>query len=510
MNQARPKCMLLQERLPHLMMALIIVQPILDVLSFWLNAAEMGNTLTLVLRCLLLLAVLLAGLVLAQRRRWYFILAAVLVVFGALHAAAIIQVDSMTLPSEQEATGWKMLLSDFVNYIRVAQIPVFTLCFITFFKRTGEEGLRAVKKGFLIALLMIAVVEAISVLTGTDPHTYAEKNIGVLGWFFGTNAQSAILCILIPVSIMTVIQKSGKRLIPQILICVLGFGILYLFGTRLAYAAIFATAVGLAFTLLVADREKWRSAVLLLVCAAICVGGFFQSPMYANRSAMTVNAERKQEHIDALVEGSGAWAAAYGLEGEAYEQMRLVGAYHAYLSGLVEKYGMARVTELYDYTTDGAILADNRIEKQSYCILMLEDSPLLSHLFGLELGDMVYRDVNYDLENDFHGVYRLYGIVGLLLLGGFLLYFIGLIGYALIKNVKKYYTSEAGAWGVALVMALLHAYTTAGILRRPNASIYLSVVLAVIFYLVMLRRYERTTETSSNTDTGPTERMLSI
>ena len=93
-------------------------------------------------------------------------------------------------------------------------------------------------------------------------------------------------------------------------------------------------------------------------------------------------------------------------------------------------------------------------------------------------------------------------------LGGFLLYFIGLIGYALIKNAKKYYTTEAGAWGVALVMALLHAYTTAGILRRPNASIYLSIVLAVIFYLVMLRRYENTTETPSNTDTGPTERML--
>ncbi len=50
--------------------------------------------------------------------------------------------------------------------------------------------------------------------------------------------------------------------------------------------------------------------------------------------------------------------------------------------------------------------------------------------------------------------------------------------------MQKNYTSEAGAWGVALVMAMLHAFATAGILRRPNASFYLSVVLAVIYYLV--------------------------
>ena len=39
-------------------------------------------------------------------------------------------------------------------------------------------------------------------------------------------------------------------------------------------------------------------------------------------------------------------------------------------------------------------------------------------------------------------------------------------------------------------MLMLHAFATAGLLRRPNASFYLSVVLAVIFYLVRIRRYK--------------------
>ena len=271
MNLARPQWKMLQQRLPHLMTALIVIQPALDVLSFWLNAAGMGNALTLALRCALLVAVFLLGFALAEKRRRYLILAAVLVAFAACHAAAVLQADAMTLPSEGEATGLGALLSDLINYVRVAQIPVFTFCFITFLKRSGEAGLRSIKKGFLIALLLIAAVEVLSVLTGTDPHTYAAKDIGVLGWFYGTNAQSAILCILIPVSIMTVIQKSA-RMLPQIALCVLGFGMLYLFGTRLAYAAIFATAVGLAFTLFVADRAKRRSIVLLLGCAVLGFG----------------------------------------------------------------------------------------------------------------------------------------------------------------------------------------------------------------------------------------------
>ncbi len=80
----------------------------------------------------MLLVVALAGFCLSGRKRIYVALAFVLLGFGLCHAAAVIQVDLQTLPGEREATGFWMLLSDFANYVRVAQIPVFTLCFITF------------------------------------------------------------------------------------------------------------------------------------------------------------------------------------------------------------------------------------------------------------------------------------------------------------------------------------------------------------------------------------------
>ena len=74
----------------------------------------------------------------------------------------------------------------------------------------------------------------------------------------------------------------------------------------------------------------------------------------------------------------------------------------------------------------------------------------------------------------------------------FLAYFAVLIVIALFRNVQKYFTMEAGAYGMAFLLALANAYNTAGILRRPNASFYLSVILAVIFYLTRIKQYPET------------------
>ena len=74
----------------------------------------------------------------------------------------------------------------------------------------------------------------------------------------------------------------------------------------------------------------------------------------------------------------------------------------------------------------------------------------------------------------------------------FLLYFVVLIVKALIRDFRTYFTLESAGWGIALIMYLIHSYCTAGVLRRPNGSVYFSVVLAVVYYLVKLRKYPKT------------------
>ena len=95
------------------------------------------------------------------------------------------------------------------------------------------------------------------------------------------------------------------------------------------------------------------------------------------------------------------------------------------------------------------------------------------------------------MENDLHGVYFLYGWIGLSAMVLFLLYFIWLIAKALVTDFKTHFTLEAASWGIALVCCLLHVYYTAGVLRRPNASFYLAAVLAAVYYLVQVKKYPK-------------------
>ena len=50
---------------------------------------------------------------------------------------------------------------------------------------------------------------------------------------------------------------------------------------------------------------------------------------------------------------------------------------------------------------------------------------------------------------------------------------------------------DAAAWGIGFVCCLLHIYCTAGVLRRPNSSFYLAAILAAIYYLVTIKKYEK-------------------
>ena len=93
------------------------------------------------------------------------------------------------------------------------------------------------------------------------------------------------------------------------------------------------------------------------------------------------------------------------------------------------------------------------------------------------------------MEIAFHGIYFLYGIVGLVLLLAFIGYFLLQIVRVLVRDPKNYFTPMAGAIGLALILLLVYSYCTAGVLRRPNASFYLSMVLALVYYLTRIKVY---------------------
>lgn len=462
--------------LPGVLIGLCAAQPLLDVLSFWTQDLAWGSKLTLSLRLLIFLGVMLTGFVLSDRRRFYWIAAAVCAALYAGHVLACLRANAPFTTAN--------LISDATNFIRFAQLPLFTIAFITFL-RCCRQGFASLERGITIAFWIIAAVALLSALTSTNPYTYPDKRIGLCGWFYFANSQSAILSMLVPLALCPALRSGQiRRWLP---IAVVGFAELFCFATRLAYMSLFVTAIGMVITLALTKRGSAKVCAVLLLCAAVCAAGYTVSPMYRNQQAVAANAVRKQENIDRLV---AQGKAEFGDQGYAY----LTYAYDEYLGGTVERYGLEATAEMYGYSTKAADITNVRTIKINYCRLMLNTEPLTSRLFGLSYDEMTYHGYCYDVENDFHGITYLYGWAGLACLLAFLGYFLVIIVRALIRNARRYFTVEVGACGVALCTCLAHIYNTAGVLRRPNASFYLCLILASIWYLIYIRDYDDSKE----------------
>ncbi len=475
-DMARQK---LSPQICRIVFVLCIMQPLLDVLSYFAEAGGF-SAVTTVLRFLMLCFILATAFVLSNRKKAYLITLSLMLIFTLLHTAA------------QFISGYSSIVSDWANLLRIYQLPITAICFISFL-RADEKVYPELKRALCVCLVIIAASELLSLVTGTNPYTYANKEIGLLGWFLNTSSQSAILSVLAPLVLCFVIRHFEYRPLPTLIAAAAVFSLLFFFATRLAYFSLIVTGLGLALTLVITNRSRKGCIAVLLGLTVIFAALIPVSPMTKNQTLVAENAVKKQEHIDELIQKADAARLTVSMElpDEEFRTVRLADAYEEYLGGLVGRFGLDRVVKLYDYSESAGDICDVRRAKINFCKLLMQDSPFICTLFGLELGDISYEGQVFDVENDFHGIYYLCGAVGLLLLAVFLLYFILRIVKALIKDPRRYFTFETAAWGIALITCLAHAYATAGVLRRPNASIYFAIVLACTVFLtdgVKLRR----------------------
>ena len=457
--------------LPRIVLMLLLIQPCLDVLSYWMDALGKGNTLTLLLRLGLLMAMVGLGFLLADRKRPYFLMVAILGVFTLCHVWGCIR------------SGYEDPIHDLTNLIRIYQLPLTVLAFTTFLKM-DPECMDAIRKGFFGCLAIILAVNVLSVVTGTNPYTYVNKSIGVRGWFYLPSAQSAILSILVPVAMAFGMDR--KKFHPgwTLAVSFAAFAMLYFFATRLTYAALVGTAAAFLVCLLLLKKvhglPAGKAAAAMALCIALALVLIPVSPMEQNNELVAVNAQLKQEDILNLVAADDAAAAEAGLTGRERELASLRSAYEKYIPGVTGRFGLERTAERYGYSTSVSDLSNTRLQKLNYCSMLLEDAPIC-RLFGLELGKMTYAGEVYDVENDFHGIYYLCGGAGLILMLGFFAFFALRILTALIRDFRGTFTLENVGWGIALICGVAHAYFTAGVLRRPNTTFYLAVILAAVY-----------------------------
>lgn len=72
------------------------------------------------------------GFALSRHKKVYLTLGGIVLIFAVLHGWACLSAGY---------NGWQNPIYDLTNYIRVVQIPLFTLCFITFLRENGRGRL---------------------------------------------------------------------------------------------------------------------------------------------------------------------------------------------------------------------------------------------------------------------------------------------------------------------------------------------------------------------------------
>ncbi len=505
MNKAERKGNLTDrgESLSFCVYALFLIQPVLDIAGYWQQQMGLSSVLTLTIRCLILSATVAGGFLLSNKKKVYIVSACILALLTVLHADACLHMPQ----------GYREPVTDFVNLMRIYSLPLMTISLITFL-RTSKKVFPAMLKGIASVLMIDAAVMFVSALTGTDPHTYNftlydTVSYGVRGWFLWTNSQSAILSMLYPISICYFSRRYPGRILPVWLSAAAGGGALFFLAPRLAFASLAVGGVCSAGGLMLSGRispdieqiinnteittasavggRKNRQAAAVLLITVLFVACYPLSPGH-----------RRISYFDLEREGISNKVTGLGLSEETLDDEerddRLEELYRSQdlLWSAIDRFGRDRVFAAYRYTTDPEILRNMRTKKIVFCRLLMEDAGIRGRLFGLNLKDMTVNRIdrngvlttdNYDVENDFHGIYFLTGMSGFVLMIAFLAGFVIRGLFAVFRQPRKYLTPVMMSLGCAFGLAIIHALFTASILRRNNASVYLAAVLAGIWVL---------------------------
>lgn len=501
----------LEKKLTALAFILLVIQPFLDVLSYFLS--EMGsNTISTLLRFAMLAVVALLGFLMTERKRAYFCIYGVMAAYWVLHVLNCYRI------------GYLSVVQDTANYLRILTFPIFLLTFLTFFRNSGEGMQKVMWIGFAVnmglSLLFTLLPLGLSALGLCERvYTYEGLEVGVMGWFAIPNAQSCIIVLLSPLTLL--LAYRSKKPWVFLLACLVCFGMMFVTGTKLTFYTIFLIPMAFILVFLLNPGRKQALPYIGMLLGVMVLAVVFRgySPMQIRENMTDYSQGQYSNLVKKSLSDSGASDEVLEsiLKGEvddlekraekdkddktseeerrdAVRRLMEVrrslmgvytdpGTYGKLLFDLNDRFGVYNVMAVYHYSADTANLSNLRTRKMNYAKLVWSECDVPTKILGFEYSQMLHNGNIYDLENDFPAVYYNCGCLGFalyLLLFGYIVYE---VLSAFFCDPLHYLTPEVGAAGMTFVLALGAAQISGYVLRRPNVAIYLAVVSAYLCYL---------------------------
>ena len=465
----------------HWLMLLIVLQPLLDILAFWTKSPD-GTLAGYIRLAIMVLLPLYLLFTLREKKRFVLSMAAIALVC-LLHI-----LNCMRL-------GYVSMTFDISYAAKTAQMPILAVCFMHCIR--NEQTRNQAYWGLFFAAAITAASIGLSWLTGTANVTYGA-GLGISGWVIDDNrcANSVIVVTLAAFSVFCAV-KSDKLLI-NILVPALALLVLLSNGTKACYLAIYVIFTGFAL-FLIAERLlkgtelKKPVVITLLALSLLAVVLTPITPMYKVRYAQTSFAQQNQGEVETKLQELG-----YDIDSltdeEKLNNPEVLRVYEDYyrkmiwciMPNMFDRFTMEEILTEFDFTTDARILIDTRQIKSAYASLIWSKSDTATRFFGIDVSD-IWITGGCDLENDWPAINYYYGIVGFGAYLAFLLYFVVLIIRRLIRNFKTAFTADNFILLITFALLVGLAQFSGSVLRRPNVSVYMSLVLGLIYYQTMVK-----------------------
>lgn len=459
---------------------LIAAQPVLDVIAYW-NQNSVATVAGYIR--LLIMLVLPLHLLFSLKKKGGFVLSmGAIGLYCALHALNALRL------------GYLSPFFDLAYLAKIVQMPVLAICFVFYIR--DEKMKKQALDGILWAGGLTLLFLAIAWVTGTWTSTY-DNGIGLSGWVIDDNrCANSILFVTMAVFAMLLAWKTEKkwlRFTLPALICL----VLILNGTKACYLGLFAILAGFAAFAFVSrfvtgERMKKLFILWLVLLIAASAAVYPISPRAKVDSAQSAAAIKSQGELDQKLRELGYDISSMSLEEKLSDPVlvELFGDYYNRLIGYViphmfQRFGTEKVLIKYDMTTSAARLIDVRLMKTTYASLIWDECDGLTKLVGFE-PTAVCKDGSYDMENDYHALFYYTGYLGFGMYCLFILYFVLLVIRRLVRDFKGSFTGENFALLLCLLLQLGLAQFSGAILRRPNVSIYMSLILALIYYKTLI------------------------
>lgn len=465
--------------------ALLVMQPLLDVLAFW-TRSESGTAagyIRLAFMVVLPLALILTG----KNRKPVILAYSVILLAALLHIGNLFRI------------GYIDPVGDIRNMAKIFYMPVMAVTLCGFVR--DENSKEQLVRGLLVNGFILAAVIIVSYVSGTYNPTYGH-GLGTSAWVTDENrCTHSIILSALSIFAMYFGLSSEKKLwnflVPAAVLvgCITN-------GTSSCYLTCLACFAGFAAFMIFAGiirREKpgkRDKAVIcyLLVLFVVAVAIYPVTPRAKITAIERAAADKRQATLeDELI------AMGYDIRNMSPEEKMnepavrekmaefYTKAIYGGAPGLIETYDVYRIMEAYDMSTDARKIQDTRRMKRVFAQLTWEDSDSLTKLTGFEYAKVDWPGETLDLENDWHAIFYYYGVIGFALYVAYMLWFIYLVLRKLWGDVAGNLTLYNFALILAFLILIGLAHFSGALLKRPNSSIYLAVILALINYQTLPR-----------------------